>query len=559
MKKIWSNIRQFTKKHKKLTIFLIIVLVIFLLGVYIKKQANKAMDMLNQMMSTEIAQIEKRSLVESLSATGKIVSLDSENIIAQVSGVKVKEVLCEVGDTVKAGDVICLLDTEDLEINLNNAKTNLDVSDQKSDANVAIAQRGLNESFENEAVQVDRDYEDAQLRYDDYQKALADYDKAKQEYDSAVNEYNFREAQYNEKKDAAQAKYKESRREGDPEEMDEYQLSRDPEVSYYLSKLTSAETDKNSKQKALDNAKASADKALETYNNTIRSYEDHVRNNDSAIMSKNDSLKNARLDDRTATLNSEQQTKQYEDQINECTVVAPIDGVITALNVTEGAIYSNAATIATIEDTSAYEVTAEIDEYDIAKVKEGQRVVIKTNGTGDVEYEGEVISIAPRATKSTSTSGVSQSSNVTYTVKMSITGDINSLKMDMTAKISIILSEKDGVLAVPYDAVQTDEDGRFYIEVASNDQISQQNALRGNKEALSKGNEDMPSKDVPKGPSVPAGNERIYVEKGIESDYYIEVIGDGVKEGINVVVPKKEGTNELMKYMMEAQGPMGGF
>lgn len=540
MKNALKKVGGFIKKHKKLTIFIVIVILLLALVMYIKAQTKKAMEMLNNMASTEIAEIERRSLVESLSATGTIVSKDKADIIAHVNNVKVLEVLCEVGDEVKKGDIICVLDSDDLKENLDNAMTNLDVVDQKADASVATAKRGLNESMVQEAVQVDRDYEDAQLRYDDYMDSLNDVDQAKQEYDAAVNVYNAREAQYNEKKDAAQAKYKEKRHEGDPEELDEYELSKDPEVSFYLSKLQSAENDMNSKKKSYESAKDASDKALETYNNLIRSYEDHVRNNDSTIMSRNDSLKNARLDDRTATLNTQQQVRQYENQIDECTVTANMDGVITAINVAEGNIYTG-STIATIEDISSYEVSAEIDEYDIDKIKVGQKIVLKTNGTGDTEFEGTVSKIAPRATKATS-AGVATASNVTYKVTMVINGDVSSLKMDMTAKISIIIDEKDDVLTVPYDAVQVDEDGKLYIELYENDSAGQNGKNKGNVPEL----------------AMPGTGKKVYVTKGIESDYYIEVFGEGVKEGLKVIVPKESGGNDFLQMMMD-QGAMGGF
>lgn len=544
MKNALKKVGGFIKKHKKLTIFIVIVILLLALVLYIKAQTKKAMEMLNNMASTEIAEIERRSLVESLSATGTIVSKDKADIIAHVNNVKVLEVLCEVGDEVKKGDILCVLDSDDLKENLDNAMTNLDVVDQKADASVATAKRGLNESMVQEAVQVDRDYEDAQLRYDDYMDSLNDVDQAKQEYDAAVNVYNAREAQYNEKKDAAQAKYKERRHEGDPEELDEYELSKDPEVSFYLSKLQSAENDMNSKKKSYESAKDASDKALETYNNLIRNYEDHVRNNDSTIMSRNDSLKNARLDDRTATLNTQQQVRQYENQIDECTVTANMDGVITSINVAEGNIYTG-STIATIEDISSYEVSAEIDEYDIDKIKVGQKIVLKTNGTGDTEFEGTVSKIAPRATKATSAAGVATASNVTYKVTMVINGDVSSLKMDMTAKISIIIDEKDDVLTVPYDAVQVDEDGKLYIELYENDSTGQ-----NNKNGKNKGN-------VPEF-AIAGTGKKVFVTKGIESDYYIEVIGEGVKEGLKVIVPKESGGNDFLQMMMD-QGAMGGF
>ena len=50
-----------------------------------------------------------------------------------------------------------------------------------------------------------------------------------------------------------------------------------------------------------------------------------------------------------------------------------------------------------------------------------------------------------------------------------------------------------------------------------------------------------------------------HVEKGIESDYYIEIISNEITEGMEVVVPDSEGKGMNLQMMMMNQGPMGGF
>ena len=234
--------------------------------------------------------------------------------------------------------------------------------------------------------------------------------------------------------------------------------------------------------------------------------------------------------------------------MENCTVTSPISGVITALNIETGDSYSGAA-IATIEDISAYKITTEIDEYDIVDVEAGQKVVIKTNGTGDLELEGTVETVAPRATAATG-----NNSDVTYAVTITVDTPCDDLKLDMTAKLSIILESKENVLTVPYNAVQEDDDGNYYVEVVSGNNI----------EKMPQMNAGMPGRGGNRGES--NGNNaastlqttRIYITKGIESDYYIEVISDEITEGMQVVVPQTEETQSIQNMMMN-RGPMGGF
>ncbi len=228
---------------------------------------------------------------------------------------------------------------------------------------------------------------------------------------------------------------------------------------------------------------------------------------------------------------------------------------MTAVNLKTGDSYNGGA-IVTIEDISSYEVTVEIDEYDISKIKVGQKVVIKTNGTGDLELEGKVISIAPRA---------SAGANVTYTVKTSIDTSCEDLRMDMTAKLSIIISSKENVLTVPYAAVQTADDGSFYVEVVDENSIAAglpENT--GGETRQPAGEESSVQQGIPGGrggnPAIsnPVPTRRIPVTKGIESDYYVEIYGEGIEEGLEVIVPADDSLDDLSR-LLEQMGPMGGF
>ena len=523
---VFRKVKGFLKEHKKLRIFIVILLILLLIILLLRSCAKKSQEaMLEAMNSGTISTVERRSLVESLAASGTVVSADSTDVVANVSGVTVLEVPVSVGDYVKEGDVICILDSEDLEINMNNTETTLEVNEEKADADIAIAKRGLSEAYADEEATVVEDLESVQIYYDKYTKALEDCDQAQREYDSAVALYEQRSKEYEDYRNEHQ-------------DLDEYEfLNKTERGNYYKSNMTSAESDMNSKKSTLDSKKTAVTDALNNYNNAVHSYEDHLRSKDSAIMTKNDSVKTANLNSETATLNNELQLKQYQDQVEACTVKATMDGVITAINVAEGGKYSG-STVATIEDDSSYEITAQIDEYDISKVKVGQRVVIKTNGTGDEELEGVVKEVAPRSTKQTTSSGTTTSSgSVNYKVTIDVTTPCDDLRMDMTAKLSIVIDEKDDVLTVPYDAVQTDEQGNSYIEVYKD-------KITSDTDAKTRAN---------------AEKTRVFVTKGIESDYYIEVSGDGIEEGVSVYVPENDSNGTNMMEMLMGDGAMGGF
>lgn len=321
--------------------------------------------------------------------------------------------------------------------------------------------------------------------------------------------------------------------------LSEYQAL-EQEVASWKTKYEAAEKEVSSYESAYEQAESASDSKLDAYDQQVENQEDSTRNNASTVASKTDNLSTARYNASVSGTSDQQKVKDYEEQLSKCTVTAPMSGVVTAVNLEEGDLYNGTA-IVTIEDTSAYEISTEIDEYEIGKIREGQKVVIKTNGTGDEELDGTVKSIAPRATAG--------GTEVTYEVIVSIDTPNELLRMDMTAKLSIILENKENVLTVPYEAVREAEDGTYYIEVVKEDMDTQPED--GEPEKESDGAAGNTIREVK--------TERIAVEKGIESDYYIEVIGEALTEGMEVVVPKTDTEGMSFQEMISNRGPMGGF
>lgn len=320
----------------------------------------------------------------------------------------------------------------------------------------------------------------------------------------------------------------------------------DLEVNKWEAEYNASEMEESSAEKAYEQAESASQAQLDTYEKMLRTMDDTQKSGENSILSKSESLYNTQLNSITSGDNEKEKIKEYKEQLEDCVVKAPISGVVSVVNVEEGDHY-NGGTIVTIDDASAFEVSAQIDEYDIGKIKKGQQVIIKTNATGDEELEGTVTRIAPRATQG--------GSEVTYTVTISVDTPHDMLRMDMTAKLSIILESKENVMTVPYEAVQ-EENEKFYVEavVEENDMQETESMKKGARTVGQKGEDEK---------KIPEGNlatRKIYVEKGIESDYYIEIISNEIREGMEIVVPKSDNQGGFnLQDLMQQQGPMGGF
>ena len=68
-----KSVGKWLKKHKKLCIFLVIVLILgVLIGKFVSSVQKAAQTMMTMLTQQETAVIERRSLVESVSATGSV-------------------------------------------------------------------------------------------------------------------------------------------------------------------------------------------------------------------------------------------------------------------------------------------------------------------------------------------------------------------------------------------------------------------------------------------------------------------------------------------------------
>lgn len=574
------------KKHKGLFIFLCIFLTLALLiGGVIACTVNMSKAMLETMLTNETAVVERRDLVEAISASGTIVSSDSVMVTARVNGVDVAQVNVEVGDWVEAGTLICVLDSSKLEETLAIAEANLAATEQQLNMSVAAAQRQYNDAVDaqnqaNQSVQTsvaeaERALSNAQTYFNSASasynstcnelnpsiNALGDVVKYDGEIETIINEIKA----LDEKIAAANNELATLTPVAMGEEGYDAYINKQTELTtaiagYETDKLNkntslaekitardeaiakvdfalSMGTDLTSKSAAanlkdsLEVRKSSAYASYVSAQNSLNSAQDAYNraveaankpSSSSTVAAARDNLANAQTNAETGTMSAEQQIESYQEQINNCAVYAPISGIVTSVNVNEGDMYAGTP-IVTIENTSAYDVETYISEYDISKIKVGQEVVIKTNGTGDAELEGIVKSVAPRAAVGLAA--------VAYKVVVQVNTQCEDLRLDMTARLSIILTKAENVVTVPYESVQFDDDGNTYVEVA-------------------KGKDPATGIDL---------KEKVYVTTGVESAYYIEITSGALAEGVEVVVPRSEYGGFDIYALLEEEGALGGY
>jgi HlyD family secretion protein len=144
------------------------------------------------------------------------------------------------------------------------------------------------------------------------------------------------------------------------------------------------------------------------------------------------------------------------DDLDKCRYMAPMDGIVTQLNVEEGEIavtgtMNNPGTVLlAVADLARMEVEAEIDETDVIDVKLGQKVKIKVDAFPDTSFAGTVTEIANTAiTRNRGT----QEEVTNFTVKSVFDTRVPTLRPGMSATVEIETAKRDGVMKAPIQAI----------------------------------------------------------------------------------------------------------
>jgi RND family efflux transporter MFP subunit len=169
-------------------------------------------------------------------------------------------------------------------------------------------------------------------------------------------------------------------------------------------------------------------------------------------------------------------------------VVAEFDGIVTDLEVSEGALILEGTKLFEIESSSDLKVTVNVSKYDIGKIELGQKAVVKVAGN---EYNATVSKINKMA--DTDTTDKPQ-----VAVDLHIENPDDKIYLGLEADVDIYTKESTNSLLVAATSVYTDDEGSYCYSI--------DNGIIAKK----------------------------YFTKGMESETVVEVL-DGLNEGELVI------------------------
>lgn len=193
-------------------------------------------------------------------------------------------------------------------------------------------------------------------------------------------------------------------------------------------------------------------------------------------------------------------------------LTAPYDCVVVATNLPNEDEVCTTSHYVEVKSIDSLSMNLSVSESDINKIEIGDAVDITITATNE-KLEGYITSISEVGTYSSS--GSYFSAKVTFE-------NNGNLKIGMSASCEIIIEKAESVVALPLEAVQTSDDGK-YVVVVNND----------------------------------GSTSEVSVETGISNDAYIE-IKSGISEGTTVQMTESATSSQTGGEMNFERGNFNG-
>ncbi|TMQ70029.1 MAG: efflux RND transporter periplasmic adaptor subunit [Candidatus Eisenbacteria bacterium] len=213
------------------------------------------------------------------------------------------------------------------------------------------------------------------------------------------------------------------------------------------------------------------------------------------------------------------------DQLAKTRIVAPIDGVVSALYIEEGEIV----------------MKANVDETDVPDVRLGEKAKISVDAIPDTSFDGTVTEIGNTAKRSDT--GVAVEGQTNFEVEVTFDSNVPQVRPGMTADVEIETATHPRTNGVPIQAVVVRTERE--LERAKKKGVRERRERRSDAIAAEEDTVGRKDKEITGIFVVRNGMAKfVAVKTGIASETMIEIAG-GVKPGESVVTGPYKALREL--------------
>ncbi len=341
----------------------------------------------DELTSYRVATVEAGEIEDAVTATGTLNAVTTVQVGSQVSG-RIAELLVDFNDQVERGQVIARIDSAPFAARVAQARATLTKARaalQRTSAAVDVSRANL--------LVADADIRSAESRLQKTRIIVVDTRRTYQR----MKELGARELVAQSDVDQAETRMKEA----------------EADVGGLEAGLQSAEAKKVAAASQVGQALAEVEAA------------------------------------RAEIENSRANLELAETNLEFTRILSPIDGIVISRDVDVGqtvaASFQAPVLFLIADDLSRMQITANVDEADIGRAREGQKVAFTVDAYPDRQFQGKVsqIRLAP----------IVSSNVVTYHVVVDVKNGDLSLKPGMTANATIRVAYREEALRVPNAAL----------------------------------------------------------------------------------------------------------
>lgn len=421
-------------KKWKILIAIVLIAVIAFAGFKIKRNDNTPKG-----IQVTTFPVEKGNIEQVLETTAPLTGTESIDVVSKLH-YKITEINVKEGDKVTKDQIIARLDTESLQKDIKQLQDNVELLQIQLNE----AKNSTNNSYELAKSQLDENIANKQK---EYEKAVSVMNEAERKLKNVQTLFD-----------------------GGIETAENVKLA----------------------QLEYDNAK----REVENYNavnGQIVATASELQNleNISDVSNIESMEKNIEIAQRNI--------ERKKEELSECNIKSGINGTVTRVNSKVGRFADdteNSKPMFVIENIDRLQMKVNVSEYDISKIKEGQKVTVSAEVLGEETVEGVVSRISPTGEEKSGTT------ERVIPIVIDITGQNDKLIAGINAKAKIHINESIDTLYVPLECIHDDGDGKYSIY-----RVNEENKI-----------------------------EIIPVELGVENDVNIEIKGEGIDVGNKIIM-----------------------